>query len=53
MENELFFRIFNCFSIEVPAAPEFGLQSTGWKDKRAIAEQIHHVLKQVGMETEL
>lgn len=30
---------------------EFGLQSTGWKDKRAIAEQIHHVLKQVGMET--
>ena len=30
---------------------EFVLKATGWKDKNAIAEQIHHVLKQVGMQT--
>ena len=29
---------------------EFVLKATGWKDKNAIAEQIHHVLKQVGMQ---
>ena len=30
---------------------EFVLRATGWKDKNAIAEQIQHVLKQVGMQT--
>lgn len=30
---------------------EFVLKATGWKDKNAIADQIHHVLKQVGMQT--
>ena len=30
---------------------EFVLKATGWKDKNAIAEKIHHVLKQVGMQT--
>lgn len=29
----------------------FVLKATGWKDKEAIAEQIHHVLHQVGMHT--
>lgn len=29
----------------------FVLKATGWKDKRAMDEQIEHVLKQVGMET--
>lgn len=35
----------------VNANLEFVLQATGWKDKKAIADQIHHVLKQVGMQT--
>lgn len=35
----------------VNANLEFVLKATGWKDKNAIAEQIHHVLKQVGMQT--
>lgn len=30
---------------------KFVLKATGWKDKDAIADQIHHVLKQVGMQT--
>ncbi|MHB9055264.1 MAG: cell division ATP-binding protein FtsE [Paludibacteraceae bacterium] len=35
----------------VNANLEFVLKATGWKDKAAIAEQIHHVLQQVGMQT--
>ncbi|MFV0392655.1 MAG: cell division ATP-binding protein FtsE [Paludibacteraceae bacterium] len=35
----------------VNANLEFVLKATGWKDKNAIAEQIQHVLKQVGMQT--
>jgi len=35
----------------VNANLEFVLRATGWKDKLAIAEQIQHVLKQVGMQT--
>ena len=35
----------------VNANLEFVLQATGWQDKKAIADQIHHVLKQVGMQT--
>lgn len=35
----------------VNANLEFVLKATGWKDKKAIEEQINHVLKQVGMET--
>ncbi|MBP1638184.1 MAG: transporter related protein [Bacteroidetes bacterium] len=35
----------------VNANLEFVLRATGWKDKNAIAEQIQHVLKQVGMQT--
>ena len=35
----------------VNANLEFVLRATGWKDKNAIAEQIQHVLRQVGMET--
>ncbi len=35
----------------VNANLDFVLKATGWKDKKAIEEQIHHVLKQVGMET--
>ncbi len=35
----------------VHANLEFVLKATGWKDKNAIAEQIQHVLKQVGMQT--
>ncbi|NLO72145.1 MAG: ATP-binding cassette domain-containing protein [Porphyromonadaceae bacterium] len=35
----------------VNANLEFVLKATGWKDKKAIADQIHHVLKQVGMQT--
>ena len=39
------------FDRSVNANLEFVLHSTGWKDKKAIADQIHHVLTQVGMET--
>ncbi len=35
----------------VNANLEFVLKATGWQDKKAIEEQINHVLKQVGMET--
>lgn len=35
----------------VNANLEFVLRATGWKDRLAIAEQIQHVLKQVGMQT--
>ncbi|MDI9414237.1 MAG: ATP-binding cassette domain-containing protein, partial [Bacillota bacterium] len=35
----------------VNANLEFVLKATGWKDKKAISDQITHVLKQVGMHT--
>lgn len=35
----------------VNANLEFVLKATGWKDKKAIEEQIHHVLRQVAMHT--
>lgn len=35
----------------VNANLEFVLKATGWKDKKAIPDQINHVLKQVGMHT--
>lgn len=35
----------------VHANLEFVLRATGWKDKKAIEEQIHHVLRQVAMHT--